>query len=88
MRRNAGAVVSKRGTPRESYPDALVAKVKGAAQANIPHKVIHAISGVSLSAIGAYAAGESRASVEPDMRITEILRAWFDIASNTPNGSP
>jgi predicted transcriptional regulator len=69
--------MSRQGNRRESYPDALVAKVKGAAKADIPHKVIAKLTGVSPSAISAYACELSRTDVQADDSIVDYLRAWF-----------
>lgn len=56
------------------HPAALVAKIKGAALAGIPYKVITRHTGVTERAIRNYVRGQSRADVEPDFSVIQKLR--------------
>jgi hypothetical protein len=59
------------------HPDALVARIKGAALAGIPQKAISRLIEVPVRTVRNYVSGDSRSYVEPNREIGWRLKAWI-----------
>ena len=59
------------------YSDEFVSKIRGACQAQIPHKVIAKAAGVPLTYVTGISSKGRRLGIPPDPTIREALAAWF-----------
>jgi hypothetical protein len=60
------------------FSDVMVARMKGAIGAGIPHKLVSHLTGASKSILGHYSRGSSRKDVAPDSTVVDKLREWLN----------